>query len=356
MIPASGFVIGGGKPGFMYLLDRATMTLRQQFTASTNQYDPARRDDTWNMGPHLHGSPAYWRGPDDRFGNLYVWGEKDFLRRYRFDTLAGKIDPSSTNGPVLALKSTMPGGMLSILVEWQPCRHRHRLGDAARSVHARWAPIRDACMHSTRRPCNRSGTRRFPRWGTGSGPTIADGKVFVGTSSNVIICYELAPEPGQANGTWKPYQPHELSMTMKPMRGVQWDEAPMTTIPVNTLRALAPPDDVFRYAVLAGAGTAYFAAQKDAWSRKPAWELRETRIEAPLQIADRSPIDDGTRITVSVSPDFKWKASDGSTADARPAKSYAAPDDDGPPWELYKLSNAPAAAACSTGSSSCSAS
>src|SRR5262249_34707655 len=86
IIPDSNYVLGGGKSGVIYLLDRQSMARVQEFYATTNQYHPDKRGDTWNEGPHLHGSPTYWRGPDDRYGYLYVWGEKDYLKSYRFDT------------------------------------------------------------------------------------------------------------------------------------------------------------------------------------------------------------------------------------------------------------------------------
>jgi outer membrane protein assembly factor BamB len=75
-IPGTDFVIGGGKAGFMYLLDRNSMALRQQITASTNQYDPAKRDDTWDQGPHLHGSPTYWRARPNLWQPLRLGRER----------------------------------------------------------------------------------------------------------------------------------------------------------------------------------------------------------------------------------------------------------------------------------------
>ena len=42
-------------------------------------------------------------------------------------------------------------------------------------------------------------------------------------------------------------------------------------------------------------------------------------------------------IYLTISSDQTWKASDGSSAETSVVKSYTAPDDDGPPWELYKV-------------------
>jgi hypothetical protein len=132
MIPDTDIVIGGGKTGYLYVLDRRSMKLQQWFPASTNQYEPSSRDQDWDVGPHLHGSPTYWRGADPNFGNLYIWGEKDFLKLYRFDMRNKKFEEKGgtrlTNPPVVpgtqvvpflqgsiqALGNTMPGGIMSI--------------------------------------------------------------------------------------------------------------------------------------------------------------------------------------------------------------------------------------------------
>ncbi len=91
IIPNTNLVIGGGKSGYMYLVDRNSMTLQQAFPAATNLYQPTWRDQCWNGGPHLHGSPTFWND------NLYVWGEKDVLKIYKFDRKANKFPESSLN-------------------------------------------------------------------------------------------------------------------------------------------------------------------------------------------------------------------------------------------------------------------
>ena len=50
------------------------------------KYDPtAPVDSDWEGGPHLHGTPAYWRGPDVEFAYVYAWGEQDYLRAQDID-------------------------------------------------------------------------------------------------------------------------------------------------------------------------------------------------------------------------------------------------------------------------------
>jgi hypothetical protein len=125
VVPGTGFVLGGGKTGDLYVLNRKTMSLVQSFTAFINQREPDwANHPNWANGPHLHGSPTFWRGPDKKFGYLYFWAEKDFLRLYRIDLATGRVefsrDPTSgdpkpfRNGTVISPANVMPGGMLSV--------------------------------------------------------------------------------------------------------------------------------------------------------------------------------------------------------------------------------------------------
>jgi hypothetical protein len=115
MIPDTENLVGGGKTGIWYLLDRHTMTSVEEFTAFTNQENPDLRDQGWDVGPHLHGSPAYWRGPNEEFAYVYQWSEKDHLKGYKYYFKSGQFDEDS---PVMNTEvcpnTTMPGGMFSL--------------------------------------------------------------------------------------------------------------------------------------------------------------------------------------------------------------------------------------------------
>jgi outer membrane protein assembly factor BamB len=330
-IPNTDLIIGGGKSGFMYLLDRNSMRLRQQITASTNQYAPARRDDTWNQGPHLHGSPTFWRGPDPTFGNLYVWGEKDVLRLYRFNTITGAIEePAKRQGTVTALQTTMPGGIISVSSDG----NRAGSGIVWATLPASATPVPFpgrlyAFNAETLQPLWDDGFSSLGRWLV---PTIADGKVFVGTSSGELICYELGPDRGSGRNSWTPYKPHEL--VVKHSMNRHWDESVMTTLPKNTLLALAPPAGIVKYAILNAKGTITYV--RSATKGKFVWREQTSSLEAQLIPANQL-LQQEQKVQLKVSPDLVWQASDGSTAQAELVKTYTAPDDDGAPWELYRV-------------------
>ncbi len=334
-IPGTGLVVGGGKPGYMYLLDGKSMQLRQMITASTNLYDPSQRDQHWNTGPHLHGSPTYWRPEDSPYGYFYVWGEKDYLRLYRFDANAGKIqEPAQLQGAVKALQSTMPGGIISI------SSNANRRGSAIV-----WATLPAAYTPGSPSPGRLyafDAENLNPLWDTGFAtlghwhvPTIADGKVFVGTSSNLMICYELGADHGTGQSAWIPFQPHDVPVAHGIIMG-EGGEAVMTTLPANTVAALRPPAPVVKLADVLGEGVAVFAAGTGGAGRERAWESRGSSVQGDLTLAGAaSPEKD--KIELQVSPDLVWNASDGSSAETRMARSFAAPEDADANWELYEV-------------------
>src|SRR5258708_1734000 len=104
--PGNGNLITGGKPGRLYLLDRASMSLKQTFKAGVNNsnlgltpeactYGPDRYDPASTivntLCPHIHSGLVYWQGPDQGVAKIYVWTERDFLRMYRYDLASGRI-------------------------------------------------------------------------------------------------------------------------------------------------------------------------------------------------------------------------------------------------------------------------
>ncbi|TPV98927.1 MAG: hypothetical protein USCAAHI_01632 [Beijerinckiaceae bacterium] len=114
-------MVGGGKDGNFYLFDPTEdLSLRQIFLAS---YDARSIRATH----HIHGSPVVFEACDGVF--VYVWGENDYLRCFRYDPVFGVFpgQPNERNMPGLptAIGSVqasaddkqrigMPGSFLSI--------------------------------------------------------------------------------------------------------------------------------------------------------------------------------------------------------------------------------------------------
>ncbi len=162
MILPEGLLIGGGKQGRYYVMDRATMNLTQDaaplsasfdgFQAFINQFhntptfdssgnitnacpaaggaagcnwganggtcyiDPNRYGDGEQCGPNIHGGPVYWQMSKNT-GMIYKMPEKDFLKGFRYDLTTKHVDET----PLVASGSFakppqdgMPGGFSSI--------------------------------------------------------------------------------------------------------------------------------------------------------------------------------------------------------------------------------------------------
>jgi outer membrane protein assembly factor BamB len=200
VIPRANQIVGGGKTGILYLLDKERVEKLQEFQAFINVYDPGFVvDSSWAGGPHLHGSPVVWQGPDKSFATVYHWSENDALKafKYRWDT--DRLEPESAIvGEVLTPEGTedkpiMPGGMISLTANgkengiiWAsvPASHEHdpESGELKGLLLA-FDAVTLQKLWETNIPS-------IPKW---MPPTVSDGKVFMPTSSETVLVYELGP-------------------------------------------------------------------------------------------------------------------------------------------------------------------
>jgi hypothetical protein len=124
-------VVGGGKDGRMYVVDKSTMLRVQDFQAFVHNADSQA---TYNFhtdyqnGPHIHGGPVAWdaRTLSQPYIYVYAWSEKDHLKRFRFDPTVFKFMPTdavdatpptplpTAHGDIASANNSMPGGMLSV--------------------------------------------------------------------------------------------------------------------------------------------------------------------------------------------------------------------------------------------------
>ena len=81
LIPDSNLLIGGGKEGRLYLMQRDNMgKYNPTKTGATD--DSQIRQWFWGYNAHLHGTPIYWQGPQGR--TVYLWSENDHGKAYRY--------------------------------------------------------------------------------------------------------------------------------------------------------------------------------------------------------------------------------------------------------------------------------
>jgi hypothetical protein len=207
LLPGTSLVVGGGKEGKLYLLDAGHLG---NFCATC--HDPA--GDTqiveWfqatgtNQGitppppgtHHIHGSPVFW---NSRSGGprIYVWGEADWLRAFRFNGAKFDVAPVDISD-ITTPPNSMPGGILSISAQgdqdgtgiiWAS----HPIHDNAnqavvdgmlQAIDA--GNLKRVLWNSTSNPADAVG--KLAKF---TPPTVANGRVYMATFSGKVCVYGL---------------------------------------------------------------------------------------------------------------------------------------------------------------------
>jgi hypothetical protein len=214
LVPGTNVLVGGGKDGWLYPIDRNNMG-----GIESRPYSRGLNATGHHIGlRHIHGSPVTWQS--QRYGRfVYVWGENDVLRAFQVDTQAltlngqggsetyakGDID---TGCGALAIQC-MPGGMLTVSANGtsdQSAIVWAALPDGVDAIH------QDAPGRLIAFAASPQGNRLQELWrsdrtpgfaGAGtisslkssftfakfSAPTVINGKVYLATFSNQLRVY-----------------------------------------------------------------------------------------------------------------------------------------------------------------------
>jgi outer membrane protein assembly factor BamB len=109
----STYVLGGGKSGILYLTDTSNLG---QFSGSQDNVTEEFQAVYGTGTSHIHGTPIYTMDPLGP--TVYVWGENDVLRGYRFNSddvlTSTPFATSPMTAPVTHASSAMPGGFLAL--------------------------------------------------------------------------------------------------------------------------------------------------------------------------------------------------------------------------------------------------
>lgn len=230
LIPARGNLIGGGKDGVIYNLNKDNLGkntwdphFNLPFVATylpNAPNGPAGLPTTTTTDPnwpiiklernlpaqtpngksyHIHGTPVYMERANS--GILFVWGENERLKAYNYDFTTKRITSFSAQGTQVASGNDpgMPGGRLVISsngsnpgtgVVWGTYPV---LGDANSKV------VPGALVAYNATPAANGKLKQlfqsqpgelglFAKYST---PVVANGKVYVGTFSNKVVQYGL---------------------------------------------------------------------------------------------------------------------------------------------------------------------
>ncbi|WP_437304272.1 pyrrolo-quinoline quinone [Sorangium sp. So ce388] len=188
LLPRSSLLVGAGKGGYVYVLDRDHLGgFNPEGDTQILQSFPVTPD-------HVHGSPIAWDLPDGP--RIYVWGENNHLRGFRWDGAqfqpAGQSErpaPPGMPGGILSLSANGSAPGTGIVWATHPLR-----GDANQAVRPGVLEAFDAAdlarvLWTSQQVAARDDCGDFAKF---SPPTIADGKVFLPSFSNQLCVYGLA--------------------------------------------------------------------------------------------------------------------------------------------------------------------
>jgi hypothetical protein len=235
IVPARGNLIGGGKDGILYNLNKDNLGqsswnphFNLPFVATYLPNPPngaaglpttTTADPNWPIvnrdrnlpaetpsgkSYHIHGTPVYLEQASG--GIIYVWGENEALKAYNYDFATRRITAFRAQGTLFASGNLpppggMPGGRLVVssngttpgtAVVWATYPTQ---GNANTSVVHGALVAYDATtilngaklkqlFQSDANPANNLGN--FAKFST---PVVANGKVYVGTFSNKVVQY-----------------------------------------------------------------------------------------------------------------------------------------------------------------------
>jgi PKD repeat protein len=199
LIPGTSLAFGGGKQGFVYLVNRDNMGGLSSGTSDTNVVQSFQV-----TSDQVHTGPIWWNGPGGPFG--YIWPASVSLQQYRFNGASGKFTlPALAQSPTAA-PSGQPGGLLALSangtnagsgIVW--ATHQFT-GDANQSVRPGILHAYDAAnvsheLWNSQQNSARDAVGSFAKFVP---PTVANGKVYLATFSGQLDVYGVLPSSSPA--------------------------------------------------------------------------------------------------------------------------------------------------------------
>ena len=202
LMPTTNYLIAGSKNGTIYVINSGNMT---HYNSGGDQIV-----QEWQASPgHIHSSMTLWNSPTNGT-TLYVYGERDYLKAYKFNSATGlfnttpfmqsanSVYPGYTNGPGVALSANGTAAGSGIVWTTEPLLYdtinRHAPGmfrayDASDLTKEIWNSSMNA-------------GDAIGDWAKFNPPVIANGKVYVASFNNQLHVYGILPAtapPAPAN-------------------------------------------------------------------------------------------------------------------------------------------------------------
>jgi hypothetical protein len=198
LIPGTSLLVGGGKNGIFYVLNRTTMGGFR--SGSPPEPQIVQRFSPSSNNGQIVGSPVWWESPAGP--RLYVWPGKAQLAAFAFDRTSNLFNTTAVAKGVDNPTSDPQGGQLSLSangssagtgIVWgtHPLSSTGGGGAVAGVLYAYNAEnVAQKLWDSNQRSADNmaSATKYVP-------PTVANGKVYVGTFSDKVEVYGLFQAP-----------------------------------------------------------------------------------------------------------------------------------------------------------------
>jgi hypothetical protein len=205
VLPDSDQLVGGGKQGRLYLLDRNHMGNLQRKHATAPALQEFKASDHWTLTwiswlfpvfgyHHIHGSPVYWKS-SQRGPLVYVWPEQTRLKAFLYDPATHFQSKPVATGP--KAPKGMPGGFLSISANadrdgilWATSPlNEDALTETVQGVLRAFDAISLKQLWST----DKDTPPDLFNFAKNCLPTVANGKVYLATFSDRLNVYGLKP-------------------------------------------------------------------------------------------------------------------------------------------------------------------
>src|SRR6266545_4794428 len=188
LVPGTNDLIGAGKDGRFYVLNRSNLGHTQAGNGQIVQ--------TFQVASqNIHGAPAFWNGPAGPW--VYVWGEQDNLKAFAFNGSIFNTTPISQS--TYPAPTGMPGGFLTISANgtqsgsgilWASIPYAEDANDEIVSGVLRAFDANDLTheLWNTRMVPARDDLGNFAKFVP---PTVANGRVYIPSFSNRLHVYGL---------------------------------------------------------------------------------------------------------------------------------------------------------------------
>lgn len=182
LIPGTTYIAGGSKVGKLYVVNTANMG---KLDTSSDQVIQEFQADNG-----LWGSPAFWNN------TMYIWGVNEPLKAYSFNGKTFNTSPSSqsaystgsgtTSGTVSVSSNGTTSGTGIVWATAPTADPDH--ATVGGNLYAYSATNLGTLLWSTSSNSSRDSYGEFAKF---CAPTIANGKVYVGTDSKQVVAYGL---------------------------------------------------------------------------------------------------------------------------------------------------------------------